>query len=285
MKVLITGRGTSGSWQIRGIQLGCAIGAKVEVEAGQASIEAADVVVVVKRVSGEVMERIKRSGTLLVWDVVDAWPQPIGNTWDRIACFNWLSSSLRQMKPDAVIAPTRQMAADCAALGVLAYCLPHHVRPGIKVIQIRERVSVVAYEGGTGYLGNWGSLVSTWCKNNQAIFQVNPADLSQVDILLAFREQTGYAPRNWKSNVKLANAQGSGTPIICAAEAGYLETTSGGAVFADQAENIPFLLSFLSDLKEREKRQDALLLERIRLDDVATIYQNWLRDFVCSKTK
>ena len=35
-----------------------------------------------------------------------------------------------------------------------------------------------------------------------------PPDLSKMDVVLAFRESRGYPAKRWKSNVKLANAQG-----------------------------------------------------------------------------
>ena len=52
-RILITGTGTSGSWKIRGEQLGAAIGAEIMPRAALANCRRADVVVLVKRASPE----------------------------------------------------------------------------------------------------------------------------------------------------------------------------------------------------------------------------------------
>ena len=78
-RILITGTGTSGSWKIRGEQLGAAIGAEIMPRAALANCRRADVVVLVKRASPEALSAIKAAGLRVVWDVVVAWPQRPGH--------------------------------------------------------------------------------------------------------------------------------------------------------------------------------------------------------------
>ena len=105
MNVLVTGRGKSGSWRVRGEQLGKAIGADVTPNA--LDVAAHDVVVMVKRLRHDIIDRARRADVPLVWDVVDAWPQPEGNLWDRNACMAWLRSQIAMVKPQGIVAPPR----------------------------------------------------------------------------------------------------------------------------------------------------------------------------------
>ena len=93
MKLLFTGRGTSGSWQIRGLQLAKAMGATALPQARD--IGPYDMAVIVKRAEPDLVARIHAAGVPLIWDVVDAYPQPIGNTWDRPKCIAWLRQQVR----------------------------------------------------------------------------------------------------------------------------------------------------------------------------------------------
>ena len=169
------------------------------------------------------------------------------------------------------------MARDCASFGVPVMCLPHHVRPGLGVNPIRERVTKVGYEGGPQYLGDWRPFLDQACSARGWTFHVEPQTITDLDIIVALRDQRGYAPRNWKSNVKLANAQGSGTPVICNFEAGYVETQSGGEVFADSRAEVLSALDTLTPLAERQDRSRQLRAAAPTLEAVAVRYLDWLR--------
>lgn len=239
-RILITGRGTSGSWKIRGEQLGRAIGATVHAKAPADVIRRADVVVLVKRPEPEILGPIHDAGKFLVWDMVDCWPQPAGNGWNRDQARGWLQTMLGIVRPSLVIGATRRMAADVQEWGngVPATWLRHHHRPWIERNPICQSVASVGYEGNEAHLGAWAEVLRRQCKKRGWAFVVNPARLSEVDVVVAMREQRGYAPMNWKSNVKLANAQGSGTPIICSRESGYIETSTGSELWADTEEEL-----------------------------------------------
>lgn len=275
MNLLVTGRGTSGSWQIRGEQLGRAIGATVLPKA--IDVAAFDLAVLVKRAEPDLVQRLHRAGVPIVWDVVDAWPQPSGNSVGKAECMAWLSHQVQTIRPAAIVAATVAMANDCAAFGVPVLALPHHARPGLKRAEIRP-LQVVGYEGGEAYLDGWRRSIDRACDRRGLKFVVNPPDLGAVDIVLALRDATGYAPRNWKSNVKLANAQALGLPVICTREAGYLETASGAERWADTPEELEAAISDLAPIKTRQQVSEVMFKAAPSLERVATIYAKWLRE-------
>lgn len=276
MRILITGRGTSGSWQIRGVQLGEAIGADVKPKASAAAY---DLSVLVKRPPDETQR--SDTATRLVWDVVDAWPQPRGNLWSRGECLMWLTEQMHALCPRAVVAATKAMAADLRevwpSMPVLA--LPHHARPGLDQNPIRERVEVVGYEGSLRHLGVWADWLRLECARRGWRFAANTGRLADCDIVVAVRQDTGYAPRNWKSNVKLANAQGSGTPIVMAREAGYIETASGfedAEQFADTQAEFVAAFDRLEPHAARLKASALMHAAAPSLESVAQTYRQWL---------
>lgn len=273
--ILVTGSGSSGSWQIRGVQLGAAIGATVLAKA--VDIDPFDAAIVVKRPPLDLVSRIHRAGVPLIWDVVDAWPQPAGNDWCRSACMDWMRDQMAAIRPAAVVAATKAMAKDLWEFGVPVLALPHHARPGQRRNPIRQ-AAVVGYEGAENYIRAWRPVIEAACRIRGLQFVINPPDLDQVDIVLALRDSTGYAPRNWKSNVKLANAQGTGTPIIACTESGYLETSCGAEVWADTPAEFQLALDDLRDTAHRRALSVTLAAAAPRIDAVAATYLAWLRD-------
>lgn len=282
VRLLFTGRGTSGSWKIRGEQVARALGA----DAVPLALDPAryDAVVLVKRGPTDLIQRVHRAGVPLVWDVVDAWPQPDGSRWDRPECMAWLRGTLNRIEPAAVIAATRSMAADLREITDRpVICIPHHGRPGAQINPIREKVRVVGYEGGVQYMDH---AIDKIMKASLALdfdFIVNPTQLAELDIVLALRNVDGYAARNWKSNVKLANAQITGTPVICSLEAGALETAgdSGGPVFVADVTEAIAAIADLSDHAERLAISADLLANAITLEQTAKVYAAFLEQ-VCT---
>lgn len=275
MRILVTGRSSSGSWRIRGEQLGAAIGAHVELNANNP--KGFDLAIVVKRPRIDVLARLAQRGVPWVWDIVDAYPQPDGNEWGREQCMSWLRAEVANTKPRAIVAATEAMAADCAEFKLPVLTLPHHARPGLARNPIRAVVKTVGYEGGENYLGIWRERLERECAARGWRFVVNPASLADLDIVVAVRAQTGYAPRHWKSNVKAANAQGSGTPCILNRERGYLERTNGTAYFwADSEVEMKQRLDALTPHDVRAAYSRELLSATPRLDVIAQSYLSWL---------
>lgn len=275
MEILMTGRGVGGSWSIRGIQLGRAMGAVVIPEARD--VAPYDLAVMVKRLSPALLQRIRSAELPLIWDVVDAYPQPAGNGWGRKDCMAWLGSFIALMRPSGIVAATQEMARDCERYGVPVLALPHHARPGLRRNPIRAEVRTVGYEGGEQYIERWRPAIEAECARRGWSFVPQPAELADVDIVLALRDSTGYAPRAWKSNVKLANAQGSGTPIVCCNEAGYQETQSGGEQWADTPQELSAAFDALTPQSARLEASSKLLAATPHLQTIAETYASWLR--------
>lgn len=282
MKALITGKGgKAGSWAIRAVQLGEAIGAKVMADARD--VAAFDVAIVVKRAPGDLVARIHKADVPLIYDVVDAWPQPHGNAWAEAECKFWLAVEIRRIRPAGIVAATRAMARDCEGFGVPVLALPHHCRPGQAMNPIRETVQTVAYEGAEHYLGRWRPLIEAECARRGWRFVVNPPALADADIVLALRDADGYAPRHWKSNVKAANAMGSGTPLIASRESGYLEQAVGNAIkWADTEAELIRAFDALTSRLERARAAGWMLAAAPKLESVAQTYRTWLEQFACT---
>lgn len=270
MRVLVTGKGNAGSWKIRGEQLGKAIGADVS----QTPQGAYDVSVLVKKATPDLVKKL--SGKV-IYDVVDAWPQPAGNSWGRSRAIDWLAGQIYSVKPDGIVAATKRMAIDCQAFGVPVLALEHHARPGIRKNPVRKEIKTLGYEGSEAYLGQWRKVLEQECEKRGWSFVINPSELAELDIVVALRDCSGYAARHYKSNVKLANAQGSGTPVICNREAGYLETASGAEHWADSKEELIRSFNVLSDYETRLEISAELYQSAPKLDKVAAKYKAWLR--------
>jgi len=278
MNVLVTGNGTSGSWAIRGVQLGEAIGATVMPRA--LDVAPYDLAVVVKRAPADVLVRLQRAQVPIVWDVVDAWPQPEGNRWSRETCIGWLRGQMGKFRPVGIVAATLAMAEDCMEFGVPVLALAHHARPGLQRNPIRETVRTVGYEGAEQYISNWRPFIESECQRRGWAFVVNPENLADLDIVVALRDADGYAPRHWKSNVKLANAQGSATPFVGCREAGYQERAIGNAEkWADTPQEMRAAFDALTPQSERRRASNWMLAVAPTLEQVAARYSEWLQCF------
>lgn len=272
--ILFTGRGTSGSFSIRAEQLGRAVGGHVEAQARDVGGYRA--AVVVKRAPEDLLQRLRRAEVPIVWDVVDAWPQPYGNEWDRATCLKWLRVEISRIKPLAIVAATEAMASDCAEFGLPTLALPHHARPSQPPTVVRDAVKVVGYEGAPHYLGEWRGALDAECAARGWRFEVNPRDWRTVDIGVALRDCAGYAPKNWKSNVKLANMQSAGTPCVLSHENGYITTASGAELWADAPSDLKCAFDALTCPQERKHRSAMLQAVTPHLATMAETYRAWL---------
>jgi hypothetical protein len=213
----------------------------------------------------------------IIWDIVDAWPQPAGNDWDRPACLAWLRQSVAAIRPAALVAATEQMAIDCEEFGLPLIALRHHARPEQEINPVRERVRRVGYEGSPAYLGPWRPSMERACKARGWEFVINPPKLADLDIVVALRHAIGYAAREWKSGVKLANAQGSGTPCILNRAAGYTETASGAEKWADCMDEMDGALDALTSHKARISAACRLNRAAPLLTTISHEYGIWLQ--------
>jgi hypothetical protein len=273
VKVLIAGSNVSGSWKIRGEQLGRAIDAAV-ISRPRVAIRF-DVVILVKRPDPAFLANLH--STFKVWDIVDAWPQPVGNSWDRDRAMTWLREQIRTIRPNAIVAATRKMAEDCEEFDIPTLWLPHHGRPNSPINPIRSEIRTVGYEGGGNYLGAWSGIIERQCKKRGWKFVINPAALADLDIVLGLREVAGYPARNWKSNVKLANAQITGTPCALSPEAGYVETGSGAEFWAETENHLKYAFDSMGPLAFRSWAHHELLKSAPTIENVSLRYKEWLQ--------
>jgi hypothetical protein len=271
-KVTITGWGRSGSWAIRAEQLGTAIGAKIDWRIQR--LEDADLVVYVKRVNDGLLNLIRQSGRPWVWDIVDAWPSPMDNQWDRTYSVSWLRGELRRVKPDAIVVSTTTMLNDSGWTGK-SLVLPHHAWSRYQPRPLRSKVGVVGYEGAVAYLGFWEQGLKEECARRGWIFSVG--NLSTVDVGIALRKNGSYPNQFWKSNCKLANIQALGIPAVCSPEEGYREFGSGRELIVENQKQLSLSFDKLESLNERIAIREAMLLAAPLLERVAREYSEWLQ--------
>lgn len=226
MNVLICGSG-KGSYEVRGRQLGAALGARVTSKPLDDDFRWADVVVLVKRAGMAWAEQVHRFGKPIVWDALDFWRQPEENSLSESESKALLQAHIHAIRPALVIGATEAMAQACGGV-----YLPHHSRPGLTPSPARDAVTTVGYEGTRKYLGRWGKAVEQECARRGWKFVINPTDLRDCDILVAFRdaEWDGWMCREWKSGVKLVNATAAGRPVICQPSAAAREIDPAGSV-------------------------------------------------------
>lgn len=279
MNILVTGRGTSGSWEVRGEQLGAAMGALVKPNADLADMLAADVVLVVKRCTPAMLETLRLAERPWAYDVVDAYPQPISSVWTPYESIAWLRSRIDYLRPSTVVWPTQRMREDYG--GNVGKVIYHHSRPGIERNPVREHIKVVGYEGSPRYLDDGlAEAISAHCSMRGARFVVNPAQLADVDVVVALRSKqwNGYPSRHWKSGVKLANAHASGTPFIGAAECGYLEIATGGEMWAETPADVGAALDTLAPRATRLAISQRFVAATFHVERAAA----QMRDVLCA---
>lgn len=247
MKILMVGSG-KGSWTVRGLQLGAAIGARVKMHPDHGDFAWADLVVFVKRVEARHIHQAQRLRKLIVWDALDFWDQPEHNALTESEALALLQAQIARIRPVLTIGATEAMATACGG----AY-LPHHSWQGLSPTPARDVVTTVVYEGKRKHLGRWGKAVQSECARRGWAFVINPPDLRAADIIVAFRDGQwdGWMCREWKSGVKIVNALAAGRPIIGQISAGMRELWPAGSVVETGAE-LTAAFDAWSDLTRRQ---------------------------------
>lgn len=277
MNVLFTGKGTSGSWKIRGEQLGKAVGGTVVKDADPKTMSQHNAIFFVKRVSDFHYERLRKAVVPWIWDVVDAWPQPGGNSWGRERALEWLRMELRRLRPDGVVFPTRAMEED-ADWYTPSLVLPHHANTEyVRATRpVSEKIRVVGYEGSFHYLGKWLPTLEKECSKRG--WQLNIGTrLFDADVVVALRDTTGYTSPAWKSNVKLANAHALGVPAVCCVEKGYVEFSAGTERWVTEPKDLSEAFDELEPHEFRVSLRERMLASVIPVERVAAKLSEWMR--------
>lgn len=262
MKILILGN-SKGSGEVRGVQLGAALGARVMTAPSHDDLHWADVVVLLKRAAKDWASTVHQARKPLVWDALDFWAQPDENHFSEAQARVLLQRWITLIRPALVIGATEAMAT--AAQGVF---LPHHAWPGLTPSPAREHVKVVGYQGKRKYLGQWAKAVQAECDQRGWQFVINPPDLRDCDLLVAFRDGQwdGWMCREWKSGVKIVNAMAAGRPIIMHDSAAFHETS-----FCGSAISAPYELTSAFDEWAWKTKRDGIVTWAEALQPESTV--------------
>ena len=212
------------------------------------------------------------SGKPIIWDVLDVWMQPRDNGLPEAAHLARIAQIKKECGASLLIGATEAMAT---AIG--GVYLPHHSRIGLVPTPPRPVAEVVAYEGSERYLGSWRGAIERACARLGLRFVINPPDLAQADILVAFRGEDwdGWACRHWKSGVKYINAIAAGRPILSQVCAGYTEIRPAGLMLLNQAELVDGLQAMTSvELRRMAYEHGQIRARECTIDAVASRY--WL---------
>lgn len=222
-----------GSFEVRGVQLGRAMGARVTTKPSADDWAWADVIVLIKHAIETYGDHAKATGKTVVWDALDFWKQPEDNGRSVAEMTRLVAERKKRFGIAHVIGATKSMAH---AVG--GSYLPHHHRPGLVPGDVRPELKTVAYEGKRKYLGSWGKALQRTCDRLGLRFVVNPTDIREADLLVAFRgeEHDGDLCRQWKSGVKFANAIAAGRPILSQPCAAFDEIQPYGDMVSSRAD-------------------------------------------------
>jgi len=218
--IIGSGHGLRGSWPIRGVQLGAALGARVTLDPTPADWDWLSVhhragtpaaVVLIKQAGAQYARQAQRWNLPIVWDALDFWSQPRENGLSEGEARARLARALEEIRPQLFIGATPAMAA--AGEGVF---LQHHAWAGLVPTDARAHVALVAYQGSPRYLGQWHDVLDRACHRRGWRFVINPPDLAAADLIVAFRDGPwdGWMCRQWKSGVKAVNALAAGRPFL-----------------------------------------------------------------------
>lgn len=278
MKLLMIGADSQGSWQMRGVQLGRVLGARVTLSPTAADVRWAEAIVLVKRAACAWASLVKDAKVPVLWDVLDFWAQPQGNGRVEADLVREVRQTAAAIKAVRLIGATQAMAT---AIG--GDYLPHHCRIGLSPTPIRARAGIVGYDGSKRYLGAWLPALERACAALRLTLVINPPDLRTVDVLVSLREGRwdGWACREWKSGVKYVNAIVAGRPILSQPTAAYTELHPVGEIVT----RIDDLTDALTEAS-RDAKREAAYAEGVQraagftVEAVADRYQALLRDVV-----
>lgn len=276
MKLLMVGGDTRGSWQMRGVQLGRALGARVTVKPSRADWAWADVVVLVKRAYLFHEHAIRQLRVPIVWDVLDYWDQPDGNPRSEADLVREVRSISERLHITQLIGATEAMATAIGGVYVT-----HHSRLGLTPTPILNRAHTVAYDGSPRYLGSWRPALDVACQRLGLTFVVNPPDVRIADVFVSFRDGKwdGWACRQWKSGVKYVNAIVAGRPVITQPSAAFVELHPVGELVTHQEDLVDALTSATRDaVREAAYVQAVQRAQAFTVDAVADRYRVLLTD-------
>jgi|GEM_PF-1106317 len=291
LKVFFLGKSRkAGSWEIRGEQIASSR-PHWKASSGNSLIELtkSDVVCFVKHIDESMYRLARKLGKICVYDVIDSWPQPDAyrHCVNRVTATKFFTEKWKNHFWDGVIFPNKMMAQHLGHMTRASAVIYHHFRPGIEINPIRSKVKRLGYEGNETYLGIWSDIIKRICAEKKWEWVVNPPKMSDVDIAIAVREgeHDGFLANSYKSNVKLANMYGSGTPgVLGSSEVSYHETDCGVVPFFSTEAQLRDRLSSLEGYERRLSLQMEFLKlrEAYSLEHISNIYESFFISLVGS---
>lgn len=275
MNILFVGSG-KGSWQIRGVQMAAALGARATTQPTAADWSWADVVILVKHAIRQHGNAAAWSGARVIWDVLDFWEQPDENTLSVSEMVTKVQKIREHYRVAHLIGATQTMAHEIGGT-----YLPHHARPGLKARPVRTEMTTVAYEGTRKYLGPWLHDLQAVCSDLHLSFDYRPADLSQADVVVSFRGGPWDGPicRQWKSGVKYVNAMACGRPVITQSHAAFREMDVSGLVIRDPSELVEAIKVYQDyDVRQNVWSACSKMAPHYTLTRIAQRYQALIAD-------
>ena len=266
----------TGSWQIRGEQIAAMRSNwQAVIHPDADDLERFDLFCFIKKPDFKFLELVRRTGKPIVLDIVDGWKQPRdGFIYRNVPAARRLFKRLwDRIQADGYIFPTETMRKDLGDLVSTSTTIYHHYYPLLRKNPVRAKVKTVGFVGKG--LGAWKARLSKACKQRGIEFIMNPKDHSELDIVVIVRGGTrgSFLARRYKSNVKLANAYGSGTPaLVHAGEMSAHDTDNGEVLFfSDEPGSFEKQLDRLINDHALRKRISEKFLVSSRYYDIETI--------------
>lgn len=286
IKVCFTGRVRKGSWKIRGLQIAASRrNWDAPYELNKLEIGKYDLYCVVKKPDDAILKMLTKSGATVVYDIVDPWAQPQDGiqVGDVNAARELFTGYFDRLKASSYIFANRTMKQHLRPLVPHGTFIYHHYWPNVSLNPIRDKVEVVGYEGNPRYLGEWESALHDACNRRGWRFVVNPANLTDIDIGIIARggEDDNFLSNNYKSNVKLANFYGAGTPcLVSAKEMSCHEIDEGDVRFFSTPEELDFQFDQLSDCRVRKAIHERFLRirERYSIRTISNLFEVYFQD-------
>ena len=219
LKVLFTSISTAGAWQIRGKQI--AYGRNNWKSINKPTIidiYQCDLLCVIKKTTPSVIRWARLFGKPIVLDILDPWRQPSddNDVVDIVHAAALFKKIFTTINANGYIFPNEKMRHDLGYLVEKSTTIYHHFWPHIKKNPIRQNFSNIGYQGNIDYLGELKHEIVKICEKHKINFLVNPSEYTDLDAVIIARSglHASFLSNNYKSNVKLANAYGSGTPAL-----------------------------------------------------------------------
>lgn len=286
-RVCFISHASGGAWEIRGQEISkCRSNWCSTLNIESIDINDFDIFVFVKHVKPEWVKKIKAQEKIIVYDVVDGWHQPNDDlrldSKDKIR--EHFKIKWAPWKLDGIIFANKKMWEDLSDLTPISTYIYHRFIPKLCPIKIREKVKYIGYTGEKRSLMDWEPVIRSLCASRGIKFIINPLFYRSVDIAFAARggSYNSYLSTSYKSNVKLANCYGSGTPALFHRENSYLETDSGEVRLFTTQQELEEKLDALLPYETRLKVQRSFLSQRPKyaLKNIALQYEEFFSQFM-----